>query len=91
MEIVRKRIFGSNRLERKKWSTYEGRPFFSGEFPVDPCVPFAFQPVKTKISFAKWKALVSAAHFQLILTNEFTYMTTKLNFRLISRKAIATN
>ena len=38
-----------DRLKRKKWSTSEDRPFVSGNFPLDPRVLVAFQPVKPTI------------------------------------------
>ena len=38
--------FCSNRLQRKKWNTSEGRPFGSRKCPVKTFLPFGFKPVE---------------------------------------------
>ena len=40
-------------MERKKWSTFKGRPLVTENSPFDP--PFTIQPVEPKI-LVKWKA-----------------------------------
>jgi len=49
------RNFCSNRLERKKWNTSEGRPFIPKKFPIELRVQFAIKPVELEI-LSKLKA-----------------------------------
>ena len=45
--LLRKYIrnFCSNRLERKKWNTSEGRPFIPKKFPIELRFQFVIKPV----------------------------------------------